>query len=390
MLIQDEHGTVYSMNEGKKFIPASLTKILTAGASLEKMGPAYQFKTQLMTDGKWTGTRLRGSLYLKCEGDPSFNSEKLRDLTTQFVTLGVREIEGNIIVDDSRFYDYESKNWATAKALIDRWANPASALFVNIDPPSDSYPLSPVWQRMDRSIRAVIESPEKDLVVYRNMIEPNLWTGYKILQNFKQSGINVRGSVQRGSVPASALALAEVTSPLSKVVTEMIKSSDNYYAEMITKNLAAGAGDEPLTLQAGLNAIRSFMDHVGISRLDYHLSSGAGFSQRNLISPLALCKVLDYLRGSLTANTIFLSSLPVAGIDGTLKNHMRKSAAQGRILAKTGYLKGTKELKGVVGLAGYVFRPTGQTLTFAFIYNGPERPWTVKRAFDDICIELAK
>jgi serine-type D-Ala-D-Ala carboxypeptidase/endopeptidase (penicillin-binding protein 4) len=163
-----------------------------------------------------------------------------------------------------------------------------------------------------------------------------------------------------------------------------MKASDNYMAEMLTKNLAAEAQQRPVTIQAGLELIRQFMDQVGIPSHDYQLTSGAGYTQQNSISPEALCKVLRYLRSDDQIFPAFFSALPVAGVDGTLRYRMRKTLAQGRISAKTGYLE------GVVGLAGFVNRPDGKVLTFAFMYNGHRPAWIVKNTFDRICVEIVK
>ena len=160
--------------------------------------------------------------------------------------------------------------------------------------------------------------------------------------------------------------------------------SDNYTAEMLTKNLAAEAQKRPVTIEAGLQFIRQFMDQAGIPTNNYQLTSAAGYSNENLISPDALCKVLQFLKNNKTIFPAFYSSLPVAGVDGTLRYRMRKTVAQGKIAAKTG------SLEGAIGLAGFANRPDGKMLTFAFIYNGTRPAWIVKNTFDKICVELVR
>lgn len=385
MLVEDDQSTLFSLNPNQEFIPASLTKIMTAAASLEMLHPAYEFKTQILTDSQLENRILKGPLYVKAGGDPTFHTAKLKLLLSQFAQQRAKKIQGDIIIDDSRFDDYKSDNWNTAKTVIESWKDHSSPLFVNVDPPEQYMPPLPrLWRRTERNLRTVMVSRSRDLVVYKNMTEPDLWTGYKMIRLFQQSGISVSGKVKRGTVPPQARVLAEVNSPLVQVIDSMLKKSDNYTAEMLTKNLAAEAQQKPVTLETGLQFIRRFMDQAGIPSSNYQLTSGAGYSNQNLISPDALCKVLRFLKNDNSIFPIFYSSLPVAGVDGTLRHRMRRTAAQGKIVAKTGYLE------GVVGLAGFVNRADGEVLTFVFIYNGPRPAWIVKHTFDKICLELVR
>jgi D-alanyl-D-alanine carboxypeptidase/D-alanyl-D-alanine-endopeptidase (penicillin-binding protein 4) len=126
------------------------------------------------------------------------------------------------------------------------------------------------------------------------------------------------------------------------------------------------------------------MGQAGIPSNNYQLTSAAGYSNENLITPNALCKVLRFLKSDDKIFPAFYSSLPVAGVDGTLRHRMRRTVAQGRIVAKTGYLD------GVVGLAGFVNRPDAKVITFAFMYNVSRPAWIVKSTFDKICVELVQ
>ena len=161
-----------------------------------------------------------------------------------------------------------------------------------------------------------------------------------------------------------------------------MKSSNNYMADILTKNLAAEKGEIPATLPQGLEVVKQFLDRLGIQRTEYHLISASGYSQQNMISPATLCKVLTHLKNNIQVSTAFLSSLPIAGVDGTLRRHMRRSPARGRIHAKTGYID------GATGLAGFIATPDGHNLTFALIYNGRKPAYKVKQVFDQICIDL--
>lgn len=383
MMISEESYPVFGLNESKKFTPASLTKILTAGAALDLLGSQYEFHTQLLADGHVADRILHGSLYLKCAGDPLFNSLKLQNLVQTLATHNIKLIEGDIIVDDSRFGDVPSNNTSSIPGMVRSWqGNPSAAVFVHVHP---EIQLLQATLKAEQKQRKVLENDKEDLIIYENMIQPDLLTGLTLKSLFQKSGIRLQGTVKRGRIPIGAWILADFKNPLVNVVSEMLKASNNFAAEMLAMNLAAERRHGPVTVEAGLERIEQFLDNIGIPRSEYCLASAAGFSRRNYISPAALCRVLQYLRSQYIYYPTFL---PIAGVDGTLKHRMRKTPGQGKIVAKTGYLAQTNYTVGVVGLAGFVPRNDGRTLTFAFIYNGPAHASAVRNAFDKICVQL--
>jgi len=390
MIIQDESGKIFTLNETKKLKPASTMKILTAGTSLEFLGPSFQFETQLFNDGVVKNHVLKGSLYMKAGGDPSFNSNDLHLFVDTIQKAGIKSIYGNIVIDDSNFSDIhmlEMRSWTQT-------ASPGNTpLFINVDPPANVTPYSRSWLRAKKRLRRLLDLND-DYVIYQNMVEPDLWTGLDFLQLLKRAGISVVGKVRRGSIPDNAIVLGSVRTPLTRVIYDMLKSSNNYYADMMIRNLASQSGDRPANVKAGMRFIYEFLDKVGVSRNDYSLNSGAGFTHRSYITAGALCLVLNHLFEQPVISPIFFSSLPVAGMDGTLKYRMRRTEAQGKIHAKTGYLSRAvsryKLRDGVVALAGFATPTEGKTLTFVFLYNGTRSPQLVKNIFDKICVELVK
>ncbi len=187
IVIMEDNKELFSLNASKKFKPASLSKMVTGAAVLELMGPRYQFKTQLLFDGSIVDDTLRGSVYLLGGGDPTFHSARLTALLAGLKKQKIKKIEGNLIVDDSRFRDVVSPYWRAQIGLI----NPDSfPLFLRFDPPSSLVPFSPDWQKVERLHRRVVNL-EGRFVVYQNMIEPNLWTGYHFLQMMQKAGIHL-------------------------------------------------------------------------------------------------------------------------------------------------------------------------------------------------------
>jgi D-alanyl-D-alanine carboxypeptidase/D-alanyl-D-alanine-endopeptidase (penicillin-binding protein 4) len=212
------------------------------------------------------------------------------------------------------------------------------------------------------------------------------------MQMLKQKGITIKGNLKRGKVSESAALLAEIAVPLTTIVRKMMKQSNNYYADMLVRNLPVRFGEKQAKFEDGLEFLKYYLDHVKIPRTEYSLNSGSGFSHRNFIEPRALVQLFLYLKHQGITTDNFGGALPVAGLDGTLRSRMKKTLAQGRVHAKTGFLRSvqnaTDQLPGSVGLAGYAERLDGKTYTFAFLYNGMSDPALVRRTFDAICVEL--
>jgi len=388
MVILQDSKELFSLNTSRKFKPASLSKIITGAAVLELLGPRFQFKTQLLFDGSIVDNTVRGSLYLLGGGDPSFHSAGLSVLLTGLKKQKIKKIEGDLIIDDSRFRDVVSPYWQSQIDMINPDLFP---LFLRFDPPSNLAPFSPDWQKAERLHTKAVDL-EGRFVVYQNMIQPNLWTGYQFQQLMQKAGIHLAGKVVRGKVSRSSKVLAEISNPLTKVVSQMMKSSNNFYADMLVRNISVAFGESPGNFGTGIDFVTFYLDHVKVPRSDYSLNSGSGFSHQNMITPRALAKLLNHLKDERTVSPYFFSSLPVAGVDGTLAGRMRKTGAQGRVHAKTGYLRpvstGAFHLDGAVGLAGFGARRDGKNLLFVFLYNGFRPPDVVRSTFDKICVDL--
>jgi D-alanyl-D-alanine carboxypeptidase/D-alanyl-D-alanine-endopeptidase (penicillin-binding protein 4) len=388
IIVADDSGKVLAFNEKKHLKPASLTKILTAGTALELFGTDFQFKSQLLTDGSIENNVLKGSIYLRAHGDPTFNAHSLTNFLNALKNQKIKTIDGDIVIDDSKQFDIHSagtKSWQ-------RTPNPGNyPLFVNVDPPPKVQPGSRSWKSAKKRLRRLIALNE-DYVVYQNMVQPDLWTGQDFLLLLRNSKIRVTGRVVRGNVPEGASEIAVLNTPLTLVIHDMLKSSNNFYADMLIRNFAIHSGADPLTMEAGIKHLDSFLDRVGVSHEDYSLYSGSGFTHSGFITAGALCAVLNYLRAQPTVSTVFYNSLPVAGLDGTLRFRMRRTEAVGRIHAKTGYLASlvsrTKSTDGVVALAGFATPSAEKNLTFVFLYNGKLSPNLVRSIFDKMCVIL--
>jgi serine-type D-Ala-D-Ala carboxypeptidase/endopeptidase (penicillin-binding protein 4) len=413
--ILDGDDEVYSLNSTHKKIPASITKLLTTFAVLKKLPPGFRFYTKLYSDGK--------NLYLQGGGDPSFVSENMWYLVNEFHRSPLKNIKGNIVVDDSLFdkvrfddsredkrvdraYDAPvgamSFNWNAVNVFVKPAATAGQKAQVVIDPESDYFDL--VNNTMTTS-----GNPKKELVVsisnseklitvsgevmagfpekgiFKSVTEPEIWSGLNLMSFLEQRGIKVIGKVVTGKVPDNAELMATYESKnLSYILTDMNKFSNNFVAEMLTKNLAAQEMKSGASLKRGVEIIREELEKINITQKDLTIVNPSGLTRQNLFSAQALNKVLTAVKKDFSIYPVFIDSLPIAGIDGTLKKRMKNSAAEGWVRAKTGYLD------GVVSLAGYAGRRDGTVLNFVFLYNGPRDEANVREAFDQLVINSLK
>jgi D-alanyl-D-alanine carboxypeptidase/D-alanyl-D-alanine-endopeptidase (penicillin-binding protein 4) len=147
--------------------------------------------------------------------------------------------------------------------------------------------------------------------------------------------------------------------------------SNNFYAETLFKYVG------------GTNVIKDALTQLGVDASGYRIADGSGLSRRNLVTPQTLVTVLKAIY-STPAKDAFMSSLPVAGISGTLKNRLRKTPAQGAIHAKTG------TLKGVRALSGYLDHPEYGTMVFSIIGNhSSSQGKALVKAIDEIVVRLS-
>jgi D-alanyl-D-alanine carboxypeptidase/D-alanyl-D-alanine-endopeptidase (penicillin-binding protein 4) len=371
-------------------------------------------------DKKPTDNKVKGPLYLKGGGDPSFVSENMWFLVNAFMRTGVEVIDGDIIVDDSLFdavrfdesrednrvdraYDAPvgamSFNWNSINIFV-RPGKKGEKAQVFLDPESEYVKLENHAKTSDGSkinidvsrkkagdqdvivVNGSIGDDVREHVVFKNITRPDLWSGYQLKSFLAQRGIKVKGEVKHGNAPENGYLAAESESkPIEHVLADMNKFSNNYVAEMLTKNLGLKKS-RPGTIAGGMYVIQDHLKELGISKEEAEIYNPSGLTRDNQITPKAMWKVLDHLRDDFRVQPEFLSSLPIAGIDGTLKKRMKGSEAERWVRAKTGLLT------GVVALAGYLGRKDGSVLTFVMIYNGNQDEAKVRQFYDDLLIGL--
>jgi PBP4 family serine-type D-alanyl-D-alanine carboxypeptidase len=415
---------VYEKNASKLHHPASTMKLLTAAAALARLGPNFRFHTTLYADAVEPG-RVKGNLYIKGRGDPLFAIGDLRKLAAELSAMRVICVTGDIVVDET-FFDAVrwGSGWMWDDGPIGGYYPHFSALTINrngalakiqpgeavgdlvnvsLEPPtryveiineattvSSSDPARLDLKRDMNGNRLNVSGTMRidGAPSYRtvDVVEPALYCGALLKEALATEGVEVRGEIRYGAAPVSATEIADHQSPpLSRIVFEMNKSSDNLVAELLLKAIGAEVKGAPGTSEKGLQAVGELLEGMGHKAAYYSLADGSGVSRYNLTTATLLVDTLAYTYRNFQAMPEYLASLPIAGVDGTLESRMKDTAAMGHLRAKTG------TMRGVTTLAGYVTTADAELLAFAILisdYVGSSRP--MRAAQDAIGARLAQ
>ena len=414
--------TLYAHNPLTVHIPASNTKLFTAGAALHILGPSFRYETQFCTDQSLGVSRI-GNLYIKGSGDPTLLSKDLERMVLTLRAKGIREIKGSIIVDSSVFDDQSSApGWAEGDGpifdksqlrglLVDHscisiTVKPAHALHrrpcVQVYPSTHFLALdnqaltlaSPTKQGIATNVtgnnklritgKIALKSAQK---LYRIALQnPDIFAGQVVHTLLKKHGISNRGTVRKGTTPLKGAVLTRhYSKPAHMLIKTMMRKSDNLYADALFKTMGAHFYGVPGTWAKGKKAMDNFLTKTMKLTPRFSINDGSGLSRTNKIS--ATC-VVDFLIAMYKTpfKDHFIATFPVAGTNGSLRNRLTDKTTVGIVKAKTG------SLAGVSSLSGYIFPPSGKNLAFSLLTNkqkGSALPF--KKTFEDpLCTLLIK
>lgn len=409
-LVNEDNQEIFSLNPRQKKIPASITKVITAFAVAKKLTAGHRFYTKIYSDGQ--------NLYLQGGGDPSFVSENMWYLVNEFLRSDIKQVRGNIIVDDTLFDRIRFDSSRTDKRVDRAYDAPVGAMSFNwnavnifirpekagekarviVDPESEYFDLVnntvTVATTPKKELDVLISNTEKlitvsgeikenspERAIFKSVAEPEIWSGINLMSFLAQRDVQVQGRVIAGRVPSNAELVAVYESKnLAHILADMNKFSNNFVAEMLTKNLAATEIRSGVTLSRGVEILREELRKAGVETDAFTVVNPSGLTRENLISAATFNKILQNIKKDFSIYSTILESLPIAGVDGTLKRRMKNSTAESWVRAKTGYLD------GVVTLAGYAGHRDGRVFSFSFLYNGPRDEAQVREAFDQIII----
>ena len=335
-----DNRSLFACNHRQLLRPASTMKVLTAVTALDVLGGDYRFTTSLYYKGEIRGRTLWGDLYCVGGMDPAFSRDDLLEFAEDLRRVGIDTISGRVVADVSmkdtlkwgEGWCWDDKNPTLTPLLVDR-KDGFTAQFINA------------------------------------------MTG---------RGVTLRDvSLAEGVLPKDAVLISQRQRTIDQILERMMKDSDNLYAEAVYYQIAAREGRGARALYAQRQQ-RALMERAGLNSSRYRLADGSGLSLYNYLSAEAETMVLRYafLRPAVYSHLV--ASLPVAGVDGTLKKRMKGTPAEGNVRAKTG------TLTGIISLAGYCTAANGHLLCFAIINQGVQSAREARDFQDRVCTILCR
>lgn len=425
---------VIAVNSEKSLIPASVMKLITSAAALELLGPEYTFKTSISYTGslnKRSG-KLKGDIIIRGGGDPALGSRYFSDHYQDFAgkwineirNLGIKKIEGRILTDDS-YYDYQP---VPAKWLWEDTGNYYGAgvyglsVFDNtleIHLKTSSENTIPVIKRIVPSesrvefsnmliaagtsdecyvfsspysksgwIAGSIPPDSEDFILKASVTDPPLLIATIITNRLDSENITVSGDPstfrsELKKLSGEIVLINETISPPLKDIIEVLNhESVNLYAEHLLKELGKKYKYEGSTA-AGIEVIKGFLQSAGIETDGMFMEDGSGLSALDAINTKELNKLLIYMKNRSRFFPEYLSSLPAAGKEGTMKSCFKDPVFESRLRAKSGSM--TK----VRSYAGYFTAASGKNFVFSIIinnYTGP--PAKIISGIENIMSEI--
>lgn len=413
---------VYTYQDKKLYRPASVEKIITSVTALKCLGENYEFRTKLAFSGEVSadGT-LNGDLFVIGGFDPEFMPSDMEQLVKAVSDRGITSIAGKVVADVSMT---DSVHWGTGWAWDDTpesfqpYLSPlmlnrgcvsvtvtpgekGEAPQVEVFPASDYYrvdnqagshvgamgklKITRDWVSNGNTIRISGNVTERTSRLL-NMYSSKDFFLNTFLYRLRLADIRVDHQGGFGVCPDEATTLITVSHSLSDVMLRALKKSDNLNAEAMFYALASSAdGKRNIGFADAQKELYRFMHrHIGRSPKNYKIVDGSGVSMYDYISPDLL---MDYLRYAYRHKDIFdvlYYSLPVSGLDGTLRSRMTKGDAFRRVHAKTG------TVTGVSSLAGYVETQEGELLAFVIINQNILKGSDARIFQDKICEILVR
>ena len=401
----ESDAVVYERNADRALLTASNTKLVTTAAAIERLGADFAYTTEVYTDEKPTSPVLAGRVVLVGSGDPCFSGRFFDGDPARVLGLwadalakqGVTKISGGVVLDASAIAGPAvHPDWP--KDQLDEWYSaPVDAFNLNDNcleivlragrsgklvecaaipdgafprlanrcatssngthkplvhfPPDD--PGGPV-------VSGVFRSDHAEARYLWTARDPSDLFARTFADHLRRRGIDPGAvTVSRVSVTPGGTLFARHRSPLERVIGPINKKSQNLFAECLFHALGR-AGGGPGSFASGKIAVEAYLASIGATG---QVADGSGLSRTNAYPPRTLVTILSRMWKAPTRD-LFVASLPIAGVDGSLDSRMEDAPAKGNVFAKTGYIR------SVSALSGYARTRSGKMLAFSMLFNG--------------------
>jgi serine-type D-Ala-D-Ala carboxypeptidase/endopeptidase (penicillin-binding protein 4) len=359
----DKPRAVFRWRPSTPRILASNTKLFTTTAALARFGVEGTLGTEVLGTGELDIEGVfSGSLYLRGGGDPTFGSRRftkrsygggatVQDLAALLEDTGIQRVTGRVYGDESAFDAL--RGGPDSGYGVSPWVGPLSALSYNRG----------LFTESGRGYQA----------------NPPAFAAARLDDALEAAGVRVRLQPRTGVTPEDARVLASVESPpMERLIRLTNKPSDNFFAEILLKDLAHQAGGLGTTAE-GARIAAAYARALGARAT---LVDGSGLSRSNRASPLSVVRLLSAIHRSDDFDP-FVGSLAIAGSDGTLFDRMRRGPAHRRCYGKTG------TLSNVSALSGYCEAQSGDNYAYSILMNGVY-PTSARRLQDRMLQAIAR
>ena len=438
----DTGRVLFEDHADKLLRPASNMKLYTVAAALDRLSPDYRFSTSVYASTKPDAAGVvHGDLTIYGRGDPSiaarFNNgdyfKGIDDLASRIVAAGVKRVEGDIVGDESYFigpklgsgWNWEDLTWYYGAEVtpltandnaLDLFVKPGIAVgqpaLITTGPPD---PLLKIVNNVTTSAKGV----RREISIHRGLGEntitisgtipledkgytggigishPGLLFVYMLRSSLAQKGVVITGASRIGtSAGEYQNEIASLQSPpFSVIAANTLKPSQNLYTELILRTLGKVSPPPPTTSipsvlpqsseELGLEAVKTFLKTAGIRPEALVLDDGSGLSRNDMITADASVQLLTFMSKHRYAS-VFRDALPIAGVDGTLRNRFKATPAENNLRAKTG------SLSSAASLGGYMTTAAGEKLAFSIMVNNYPRDIEPRLAcIDPIAVLIA-
>ncbi len=424
LLVQatDEVTPRFALNLDVERNPASLIKLITTWVSLEVLGPNFTWKTNLYATKSTRRGNTIGDIVLKGDGDPLFLNRDLWMLLGELRNSGISEIQGDLLIDETKFlvdetdpylFDGDGRHVYNAlpksfvlnfnsielKFAVDQsdkaillTTNPSmpDLNLINTVSPTQKpctgdmpeIKLSPI-NTNEYLISGVMPISCDEYKIHRNLIPHNLYVKNMFEKYWTQWGGVFGGSVRFGEVGNEHELLASFESrPLGELVKMTNKWSNNLMARMLVYSLAGAMAAPPYTRSLGLKVIMRELKKNELDTSNLTIDNGSGLSREARLTGKFL---FQFLKNAWEKPYMpeFVSSMSIAGVDGTAQKRFRYAGQIGTMHLKTG------SLEDVSAIAGYMHKNNGKTFVIFSIINSPNVNDGVGKNFENVLLDWA-
>ncbi len=409
----DQATPLVALNARKSMYPASTMKLVTTFAGLSMLGPQFRWHTSAYTDGVIEDGTLQGNLYIRGTGDPKLVPETLIQFVEQIHQAGITSINGDLVLDkayfdpstrhlssfdrtasapynvgpDALLYAFKSLIFTLTPQINEQiaievkpaltqlqvvntlQANPKPC---NVDLRARARTLPAFTQQANGMMHAVFTGSYPlrcgihDIAVAATLDHTSFFSG-GFLALWQQTGGTFKGRVREARVPTLARLITVYKGlALTDIVRDINKFSNNTMARNLFLTIDASHNKTPATTIGATRTIKNWLAKNRLAMPELVLENGSGLSRRERISAHSMATLLRRANTSQSeVAQAFMTSLPIVGVDGTMRERLTYRPIAGNARIKTG------TLDKVRAIAGYVVAKNGRTYAVVSFINHP-------------------